>query len=56
MRKDSLNLGATTIEPRNDKCTFYTWFDPNTDEREGKKLLKNCSSCHMAYYNEWIND
>ncbi len=37
-------------------CTFYKWFDPNTNDKEGKLLLKNCSSCHMAYYNEWIND
>ena len=37
-------------------CTFYKWFDPNTNDKEGKLLLKNCSSCHMAYYNEWTGD
>ncbi len=37
-------------------CSFYKWFDPNTNEKEGKELLKNCSSCHAAYYNEWTND
>ena len=37
-------------------CTFYKWFDPNTSEKEGKLLLKNCSGCHMTYYNDWIND
>lgn len=41
---------------KSDKCTFYKWFDPNTNDKEGKLLLKNCSSCHMAYYNEWLDD
>ena len=45
-----------TNAERSTPCTFYKWFDPNTNEKEGKLLLKNCSSCHMAYYNEWIND
>ena len=45
-----------TNAERSASCTFYKWFDPNTNEKEGKVLLKNCSSCHMAYYNEWIND
>lgn len=40
----------------NKKCTFYRWFDPDTSDEEGKKLLKNCSSCHMTYYKEWVSD
>ena len=40
----------------NKSCTFYKWFDPNTNDKEGKLLLKNCSSCHMAYYKEWTGD
>ena len=37
-------------------CSFYKWFSPNTNDEEGKALLKNCSSCHMNYYDEWSND
>ena len=44
------------VESKVSECTFYKWFDPNTNDKEGKLLLKNCSSCHMAYYNEWKND
>ena len=55
-----LNSNATYkgLQPQTptNTCTFYRWFDPNTTEKEGKLLLKNCSSCHMAYYDEWIND
>ena len=48
------NRIATYTPPSS--CTFYKWFDPNTDDKEGKLLLKNCSSCHMAYYKEWAGD
>lgn len=41
---------------KNKDCTIYKWFDPNTNEKEGKLLLKNCSSCHRAYYKEWVDD
>lgn len=37
-------------------CNLIKWFNPNTDDREGRLLLKNCSSCHVAYYKEWIID
>ena len=47
---------STSFTPSQTLCTFYKWFDPNTNEKEGKLLLKNCSSCHKAYYKEWIND
>ena len=50
-------LRDTQIDTRpTSTCTFYKWFDPNTNDKEGKLLLKNCSSCHMAYYNEWLSD
>ncbi|MBI3590843.1 MAG: hypothetical protein HY094_05630 [Candidatus Melainabacteria bacterium] len=39
-----------------ENCTFYKWFNPNTSDKEGKLLLKNCSSCHMSYYKEWKDD
>lgn len=45
-----------SLPQANKKCTFDRWFDPNTSDKEGKKLLKNCSSCHMAYYKQWIDD
>ena len=40
----------------NNTCTFVKWFDPHTNDKEGKLLLKNCSSCHMTYYKEWKDD
>lgn len=43
-------------EQKDSACTFYKWFHPNTNDEEGKMLLKNCSSCHMAYYKEWVID
>ncbi len=54
-KQDRINPASATAEQLV-SCTFYRWFDPNTTDKEGKLLLKNCSSCHMAYYKEWIND
>ncbi|OGI20442.1 MAG: hypothetical protein A3B68_02865 [Candidatus Melainabacteria bacterium RIFCSPHIGHO2_02_FULL_34_12] len=48
-----LEYASTT---HNDTCTVYKWFDPNTSSKEGELLLKNCSSCHIAYYKEWKDD
>ncbi|GEM_PF-5641010 len=54
--RNKIASSAHAVPPRNDVCTFYKWFDPNTSSKRGKLLLKNCSSCHMAYYKEWIDD
>lgn len=52
----AFNPKPISTTPTTQPCTFLKWFDPNTNNEEGKSLLKNCSSCHMAYYKEWIND
>ncbi len=56
-KKNAINPVPTAFKPLPSKsCSFLKWFDPNTNDKEGKLLLKNCSSCHMAYYNEWVSD
>ena len=54
--KSNMQSEIASPSARNDICTFVKWFDPNTNEKEGKLILKNCSSCHIAYYKEWKDD
>ena len=54
--KSLKTISKNNIPSAGSSCTIYKWFDPNTSSKEGKKLLKNCSSCHKAYYKEWTGD
>ncbi len=63
-KKNNVNSQSSILPPEArlarsgnpQSCSFFKWFDPNTNDEEGKRLLKNCSSCHLNYYEEWIND
>ncbi|MBI3307820.1 MAG: hypothetical protein HYZ79_00430 [Candidatus Melainabacteria bacterium] len=54
--KKYVSLNSDEDIDKKETCSFYKWFSPTTSDAKGKSLLKNCSSCHMNYYNEWSND